>query len=90
MEPLAEGSRSEFSMWFGPVPLRWMALHSDVHGLRGFTDTQESGPLQTWQHTHRFEGLDEQCTQVNEQVEYEYKSGLAGVFTRTLQLRLLG
>ena len=25
MEPLAEGSRSEFSMWFGPVPLRWVA-----------------------------------------------------------------
>ena len=84
MEPLAEGSKAEFTMWFGPIPLHWLAVHSGVDALHGFTDTQIQGPMQTWQHTHRFEALDEQCTQVNEQVEYEYKSGLAGVFTRIL------
>ena len=84
VEPLAEGSMAEFTMWFGPIPLHWLAVHSGVDALHGFTDTQVRGPMQTWRHTHRFDSLDEQSTQVNEQVEYEYKSGLAGVFTRIL------
>lgn len=44
MEPLAEGSRSVFTMWFGPLPLRWTAIHSNVDTMHGFTDTQEKGP----------------------------------------------
>jgi ligand-binding SRPBCC domain-containing protein len=84
VEPLAEGSKAEFTMWFGPIPLHWLAVHSGVDALHGFTDTQMRGPMQTWRHTHHFESLDEQSTQVNEQVEYEYKSGLAGLFTRIL------
>jgi ligand-binding SRPBCC domain-containing protein len=84
MEPLAEGSRSEFSMWFGHVPLRWMALHSYVHGLRGFTDTHESGPLQTWQHTHRFEAIDTHSSRVSEHIVYSHKTGWRGLLTRLL------
>ena len=38
-EPLADGSQAEFTLWFGPLPLRWQAVHSDV-GPNGFTDTQ--------------------------------------------------
>jgi ligand-binding SRPBCC domain-containing protein len=83
-EPLAEGSKAEFTMWFGPIPLHWLAVHSRVDALHGFTDTQMHGPMQTWQHTHHFESLDEQSTLVNEHVKYEYKSGLAGIFTRIL------
>jgi len=84
MEPLAEGSRSVFSMWFGPVPLRWVALHSNVDALRGFTDTQESGPLQTWQHTHRFKAIDTHSSRVSEQIVYSHKPGWRGLLTRLL------
>lgn len=82
MQPLAEGSRSEFTMWFGPIAVRWVAVHSNVDPLHGFTDTQESGPLQWWQHTHRFEALDGASTRVSEQIVYAHKPGWRGWLTR--------
>jgi ligand-binding SRPBCC domain-containing protein len=82
-EPLGEGSEAEFTLWFGPMPLRWLAVHSDVSG-NGFTDTQASGPLGFWQHTHRFTALSPHQTKVHEHIEYRYKSGLSGLLTRIL------
>ena len=34
VEPLAENSISEFTMWVGPIPLRWVALHTQVDPQR--------------------------------------------------------
>jgi hypothetical protein len=39
VEPLGEGSVSRFTLWVGPLPLRWTAVHRDV-SERGFTDVQ--------------------------------------------------
>lgn len=83
VDPMAEGSVSEFTLWMGPLPLRWRAIHSLVSD-HGFTDTQESGPMAHWQHTHRFEALDEKTTQVHDHVEYQYKPGWRGLITRFL------
>jgi ligand-binding SRPBCC domain-containing protein len=82
-EPLAEASVAEFTMWFGPLPLRWQAVHTDV-GPHGFTDTQTEGPLRYWQHTHRFTAASPTVTQIHEQIEYDYDDGLWGLFTRLL------
>jgi ligand-binding SRPBCC domain-containing protein len=84
VEPLAEGSRADFTLWFGPIPLHWLAVHSKVDALHGFTDTQVRGPLQYWQHNHHFEALDEDHTQVTELVNYEHRPGLVGWLTRIL------
>ncbi len=84
VEPLAEGSRSEFSMWFGPFPIRWIAIHSQVDPLHGFTDTQVSGPMAAWQHTHRFEALGASLTRIDERIEYSYPPGWQGLFARIL------
>jgi ligand-binding SRPBCC domain-containing protein len=84
IEPLAEGSRAEFIMWFGPFPVRWVAVHSRVDPLHGFTDTQSSGPMAFWQHTHRFEALDETTTRIYEHIEYQYAGGWRGIWTRVL------
>lgn len=83
-QPLAEGSRSVFTMWFGPLPLRWVAVHSDVTPLNGFTDTQESGPLLTWRHTHHFTALTASTSRVSERIEYSHKSGWRGILSRLL------
>jgi ligand-binding SRPBCC domain-containing protein len=80
---MAEGSVSEFSLWLGPFPIRWRAVHSDV-GPHGFTDTQTQGPLATWQHTHHFEAIDGGTTRIHEHVEYEYARGLKGLLSRLL------
>lgn len=84
VEPLAEGSVAEFTLWLGPLPLRWRAVHSDVHPWHGFTDTQTRGPLKRWRHTHRFEPVDEATTRVTEYIAYEHQEGAWGVVTRLL------
>lgn len=81
-EPLHEGSLSEFTLWFAPLPSRWSAVHFNVDPLRGFTDRQERGPLKSWQHTHRFTQETEQTCLIHEHIEYEHSRSAWGVFTR--------
>ena len=85
-EPLAEGSRASFTLWFGPLPVRWQAVHSDV-GPQGFTDTQVRGPLKSWRHTHRFTPLGPQRTLVEDHVVYEHHRGARGLLSRLLFAR---
>lgn len=74
IEPLAEGSVSRFTVWGGPIPLHWTAVHSNV-SADGFTDTQESGVMKKWEHTHRYEPIDSSSTRVTEHIEYEFAEG---------------
>ena len=83
IEPLAEGSVSRFTLWVGPLPLPWKAVHRNV-GDRGFTDVQAEGPAARWEHTHTFTPLDAATTRSDEHIEYEHKPGLWGVVTRLL------
>lgn len=85
VEPMGEGSVSEFTMWLGPIPVHWRAIHSNV-SERGFTDTQdpEQGPAAYWQHTHTFTPLNDQQTRVHEHIKFEHKPGAAGLLTRFL------
>lgn len=83
VQPLAENSLAEFTMWFGPIPVRWKALHRDV-SPDGFTDIQVSGPLQAWAHTHRFQQISETESEVRDRVIYEYPRGLRGLAARLL------
>lgn len=82
-EPLSEGSLADFTLWFGPVPVRWIVVHSNI-GPGGFTDRQLVGPLQSWQHEHRFIAVDGQRTRVHEHIEYAYKPGWRGILSRLL------
>ncbi len=83
IEPMAEGSVSLFTLWVGPLPLKWRAVHRDVTEL-GFTDVQESGPAKKWEHTHTFKELTPGSTEIHEHIEYEHKSGFWGIVTRLL------
>lgn len=69
IESLSEGSRSEFTLWFGPIPIRWIAIHSDIHPQKGFTDTQLEGPFQAWVHRHSFEQVTDDVTEIIDEVE---------------------
>ena len=83
VDPMAEASVSEFTLWMGPIPIRWRAIHSNV-GDNGFTDTQEKGPMAYWKHTHSFEYIREQKTRIRETIEYTQPKGLRSLFTRIL------
>jgi ligand-binding SRPBCC domain-containing protein len=82
-EPLGEGSRAEFTLWFGPIPLQWTAVHHHVSD-NGFTDQQVRGPLRFWQHTHRFTAVNAHITRIHEHIQYEHHTGRRGLFTRAL------
>lgn len=82
-EPLGEGSTADFTLWAGPIPMRWRAIHTDV-GPTGFTDTQLSGPLKSWRHTHRFVDLGDGRTRVDDHIDYEHDGGARGVFSRMM------
>jgi ligand-binding SRPBCC domain-containing protein len=83
VDPLADGSVSEFTVWLGPFPVRWRAVHRDV-GPDGFTDVQADGPLEAWEHIHRFEPGDGGGTRITEHIEYEYRAGRKGIYGRIL------
>ena len=83
VDPMAEGSVSEFTLWMGPIPIRWRAIHSNV-GINGFTDTHDKGPMAYWKHTHSFEYIKEQKTRIHETIEHVHPKGLRSLFTRLL------
>jgi len=92
VEPMAEGSVSRFTLWFGPLPVRWTAIHSQISPA-GFTDTQSAGPLRHWRHSHRFTALAAAVTRVDDRIEYAHHPGPRGLVSRLLfnrfALRLL-
>jgi ligand-binding SRPBCC domain-containing protein len=86
-DPMGEGAIAEFTLWFGPLPIRWRAIHSNV-SINGFTDTQERGPLKFWQHTHRFTAVSPTQTHIHEHIEYEHHAGIKGILSRLLFSKL--
>jgi len=89
MDPLAEGSISEFTLWFGPFPVRWTALHIDIDPQAGFTDIQTAGPFPLWRHSHRFRPVPTGGTDIVEHVDYRHGGGWAGLLTRLLFSRMM-
>lgn len=92
IEPLAEGSKSKFTLWIGPLPLHWTAVHRNVTDS-GFTDVQVEGPAKKWEHTHSFVAVGSEVTEIREHVEYEHERSGWGLVTRflfaPLNLRLM-
>ncbi|MBN2148333.1 MAG: hypothetical protein JW726_13170 [Anaerolineales bacterium] len=64
---LADGDEMAFTMWFGPLPVRWLARIEDVSNT-GFTDRQLSGPFAEWVHRHTFVAVDENATDVVDEI----------------------
>jgi ligand-binding SRPBCC domain-containing protein len=64
---LAEGDEMDFTMWLGPLPVRWMAQIEAVSPA-GFSDRQLQGPFAEWVHRHAFIAIDERTTDVMDEV----------------------
>ncbi len=89
VEPLGEGSLADFTMWMGPIPVRWVAKHTQFDPLHGFTDTQVSGPFKAWIHRHSFQPMDDQTTSVIDEVTATPGSGIkSGLISRFMWLNL--
>lgn len=74
-EPFASGGVMDFTLWFGPLPIHWEASIEDVSEA-GFTDRQLNGPFSKWIHRHSFVRLDDETTEVVDQVTLQLKPHL--------------
>jgi ligand-binding SRPBCC domain-containing protein len=86
-EPIANGSVTEFTMWMGPIPVYWRAVHSEVSET-GFVDTQAAGPMKSWVHRHTFEHVTDRETAVVDHIEYEHFTGWRGIRSQVLFARI--
>ena len=84
VDPLAEGSISDFTLWFGFLPIGWTVRHSNVDSEHGFTDTQVCGPMKRWVHTHTFSDAGGGLSCITEHIEYEHFTGTRGLLSRLL------
>lgn len=72
-EPLGEGDHLIFTLWIGPIPVKWDSLIKDV-SVEGFTDTIGAfAPFAHWEHRHNFIRLDEHHTEVFDAIEARLK-----------------
>jgi ligand-binding SRPBCC domain-containing protein len=69
---MADGDEMDFTMWMGPLPVRWVARVEDVSST-GFLDRQVQGPFSAWMHRHSFAVVDEATTEVIDEVQARLK-----------------
>ena len=73
----------EFILWFGPFPIRWVAVHGPGSTPTSFIDQMATGPMAFWVHEHIFEAVDGRA-RLTDRVTYAHPPGLLGLFTRLL------
>ena len=89
LQPLAEDSITDFTLWFGPFPVRWVAKHSEVNFPKGFVDTQIQGPYTTWIHRHSFVAMGSNTTEIIDQIQAQPGEKLFwGILSRLMWLNL--
>jgi ligand-binding SRPBCC domain-containing protein len=72
---LDSGDKMDFTLWLGPLPVRWLAQVEDVSPT-GFTDRQLRGPFQHWSHRHTYAPVDETTTAVMDEIELKLRPHL--------------
>ncbi len=65
---LADATEMAFTLWMGPLPIRWRARIDQVSPT-GFRDSQLSGPYASWVHRHTFTALGAHCTEILDEVD---------------------
>ena len=75
---LAPGARTVVRVRIGPVPSRWVSVHTALEDGRSFTDRQESGPFARWEHVHRMLPDGEQRSFLEDEMRYALPLGPLG------------
>ncbi|MEQ8468047.1 SRPBCC family protein [Coleofasciculus sp. E1-EBD-02] len=71
---LGVGAISEFRLFVGPIPLRWVAIHTECEPYSIFTDKQKEGPMAYWVHRHQF-SPEAGKTRLTDRIEYGLPGG---------------
>ncbi len=76
---LSQGAITEFRLFLGLLPLRWLASHTDYEEYHLFTDKQISGPFDSWVHRHIFEPENGK-TRLTDEISFSLPGGEAVEF----------
>lgn len=79
---LTEGE-IEFRLWFGPVPVRWLARHEPGPDEHSFIDRMLEGPMAIWEHQHLFHAV-EAGVELTDRITLAHRFGWKGLFTRLI------
>jgi len=77
-DSIRPGSRVVVRTKVGPLPLRWVAEHTEYDPPRSFADRQVSGPFASWSHRHLFLDDGSGGTVLRDEVDYEPPMGWLG------------
>jgi ligand-binding SRPBCC domain-containing protein len=72
------GSRAVLVTKLGPIPLRWVAEHTEYDPPHRFADRQVSGPFARWYHRHEFLDDGRGGTILRDAVDYDLPLGALG------------
>jgi ligand-binding SRPBCC domain-containing protein len=73
----------EFRLWFGPIPVRWLARHELGPIPTSFVDRMIAGPMAYWAHEHVFRET-AGGTELIDRIMLKHKPGVAGLLTRLI------
>jgi ligand-binding SRPBCC domain-containing protein len=73
----------EFVLWFGPVPVRWVAQHEPGPTATSFIDRMLVGPMTAWEHQHIFRQA-EGGVELLDKVQLTHKRGWRGRLARVV------
>ncbi|RUR86591.1 SRPBCC family protein [Chlorogloeopsis fritschii PCC 9212] len=76
---LGIGAITEFRLAIGPLPLRWLARHTEYEEYHLFTDEQISGPFESWVHRHKFESENGK-TRLTDEISFALPGGQTAEF----------
>lgn len=79
-DSIRPGSRVTLRTKLGPLPLRWVAEHTEYEPPGLFADRQLSGPFAAWYHRHRMIDDGRGGTLLRDEVEFELPLGPLGRF----------
>jgi ligand-binding SRPBCC domain-containing protein len=68
------GATSEFNIFLGPIPVRWLARHTECQPYYLFTDEQIEGPMDSWTHRHQF-ATEEGKTRLTDAIAFAIPGG---------------
>ena len=77
-DSIRPGARVVLVSKVGPVPMRWVAEHTEYEPPHRFADRQVSGPFARWYHVHSFLDDGQGGTILRDEVDYEPPMGMLG------------